>query len=73
MTFEYSGTVGDLAKKFEEKKHKEAGIQAVFRLHLYGEKSFPEIAAILDQSESAVKSQYYRLLGRLRKEFDPNG
>ena len=49
------------------------GIQAVFRLHLYGEKSFPEIAAILDQSESAVKSQYYRLLGRLRKEFDPNG
>ena len=49
------------------------GIQAVFRLRLYGEKSFPEIAAILDQSESAVKSQYYRLLGRLRKEFDPNG
>ena len=49
------------------------GIQAVFRLRLYGEKSFPEIAAILDQPESAVKSQYYRLLGRLRKEFDPNG
>lgn len=49
------------------------GVQAVFRLHLYGEKSFPEIAAILDQSESAVKSQYYRLLGRLRKEFAPNG
>jgi hypothetical protein len=23
LTFEYSGTVGDLAKKFEEKKHKE--------------------------------------------------
>ena len=45
----------------------------MFRLRLYGEKSFPEIAAILDQPESAVKSQYYRLLGRLRKEFDPNG
>lgn len=45
--------------------------QAVFRLHLYGEKTFPEIAAILDKPESAVKSQYYRLLGRLRKEFDP--
>ncbi len=44
-------------------------LQAVFRLHLYGDKSFPEIAAILGLGESAVKSQYYRLLGRLRKEF----
>ena len=44
-------------------------IQVVFRLHLYGEKSFPEIAAALGQSESAIKSQYYRLIGRLRKEF----
>ncbi len=47
----------------------EPRIQAVFRLKLYGEKSFPEIAAILDQKETAVKAQYYRLLGRLRKEF----
>lgn len=47
-------------------------IQAVFRLRLYGEKSFPEIAAALGQTESAVKSQYYRLMGRLRKEFDPH-
>ncbi len=47
----------------------EPRIQAVFRLKLYGEKSFPEIAAILDQKEAAVKAQYYRLLGRLRKEF----
>ena len=49
----------------------DSGVQAVFRLHLYGEKPFPEIAEILGQSESAVKSQYYRLLGRLRKEFGP--
>lgn len=48
-------------------------IQAVFRLHLYGEKTFSEIAKILGQTESAVKSQYYRLMGRLRKEFDPHG
>lgn len=48
-------------------------LQAVFRLHLYGENSFPEIAAALGQTESAVKSQYYRLMGRLRKEFDPHG
>lgn len=48
-------------------------IQAVFRLRLYGEKGFSEIAAVLGQSESAVKSQYYRLMGRLRKEFGSDG
>ena len=47
-------------------------LQAVFRLRLYGEQSFGEIAAALGQSESAVKSQYYRLLGRIREEFDPH-
>lgn len=46
-------------------------VQAVFRLHLYGEKPFPEIAEILGQTESAVKFQYYRLRDRLRKEFGP--
>ena len=46
------------------------GEQAVFRLRIYGEKSFPEIAAAL---EAAVKSRYYRLMGRLRKEFDADG
>ena len=43
--------------------------QAVFRLRIYGEKTFPEIAASLRESEAAVKSRYYRLIGRLRKEF----
>ena len=47
--------------------------QAVFRLRLYGEQSFPEIAAALGEPEATVKSRYYRLLGRLRKEFDPHG
>ena len=46
-------------------------VQSVFRLRLYGERSFGEIAAALGQSEAAVKSQYYRLLGRIREEFDP--
>ena len=48
------------------------GLQAVFRLRLYGERTFPEIAAALGQSESAVKSQYHRLLQHLRQEFHPN-
>lgn len=47
--------------------------QAVFRLRLYAEQSFPEIAAALGEPEAAVKSRYYRLLKRLREEFDPHG
>lgn len=47
--------------------------QTVFRLRLYGEQSFPEIAAALGEPEAAVKSRYYRLLKRLREEFDPHG
>ena len=34
-----------------------------------GERTFPEIAAILGQPETAVKTRYYRLMTRLRKEF----
>ena len=49
------------------------GEQAVFRLRIYGEKTFPEIAAALDEPEAAVKSRYYRLMGRLRKEFGADG
>lgn len=51
----------------------DAGEQAVFRLRIYGEKTFPEIAAALDEPEAAVKSRYYRLMGRLRKEFGADG
>lgn len=47
-------------------------VQAVYRLHLYAEKPFSEVACILGQSEAAVKSQYYRLMACLRKEFDPH-
>lgn len=43
--------------------------QAIYRLRLYGERTFPEIAAILGQPEAAVKTRYYRLMARLRKEF----
>ena len=43
--------------------------EAVYRLRLYGERTFPEIAAALGQPEAAVKTRYYRLMARLRKEF----
>ncbi len=47
-------------------------LQAVFRLRLYGERSFQEIAAALGEPETTVKTRYYRLLSKLRKEFDPH-
>ncbi len=37
------------------------------------EKTFPEIAAAMGEPEAAVKSRYYRLIGRLRKEFGADG
>ncbi len=46
--------------------------QSIFRLHLYADKPFPEISAILEQPESLIKARYYRLMGRLRKEFGDN-
>lgn len=46
------------------------GLQEVFRLRIYGEYSFPEIAAILSQPEAKIKAQYYRLVKRVREEFD---
>lgn len=46
-------------------------VQAIFRLRVYGERSFPEIAAALGEKEAAVKTRYYRLMCRLRKEFTP--
>ena len=33
----------------------------------------PEIAAAMGEPEAAVKSRYYRLIGRLRKEFGADG
>ncbi len=47
--------------------------QTVFRLRLYGERTFPEIAAVTGEPEAAVKARYYRLMEKLRKEFDVNG
>lgn len=47
----------------------EPGLQQIYRLRLYGEYTFPEIAQMLGQPEAAVKSRYYRLMQALRKEF----
>lgn len=44
-------------------------IQEVFRLHVYAEYSFPEIAAASGQPESKIKSQYYRLIAQIKKNL----
>lgn len=45
-------------------------VQQIFRLHLYGEQTFEEIAILIGIPESSVKSKYYRLLKQIRKEFN---
>lgn len=47
-------------------------IQEVFRLRVYAGCSFPEIAAARGEPETKIKAQYYRLIGKLRKEFEDN-
>lgn len=44
-------------------------IQEIFRLRVYGELSFPEIASLLAQKEERIKAQYYRLIKKIREEF----
>lgn len=44
-------------------------VQQIYRLHIYGDFTFTQIAADLNISESTVKSHYYRLQKKIRKEF----
>lgn len=43
--------------------------QEIFRLRLYAESSFSDIAAAMGEKEEKLKARYYRLLGRIRKEL----
>ena len=43
--------------------------QQIFRFHLYADLSFGEIARLLSMPEASVKTVYYRLISRIRKEF----
>jgi len=46
-----------------------ADTQKIFRLHIWGQYTFAEIAESMHVPESSVKSKYYRLLHTLRREF----
>jgi RNA polymerase sigma-70 factor (ECF subfamily) len=47
--------------------------QKIFRLHVFGDYTFAEIARITELPEGSVKSRYYRLVNLLRKEFAADG
>lgn len=51
----------------------EPQVQEVFRLRVYGEYPFPEIAAAAAQPEAKIKAQYYRLTAKIRKELGGYG
>lgn len=44
-------------------------LQEVFRLRIYADYSFPEIAAIVGQPEAKIKAQYYRLAAQIKKNI----
>ena len=58
-----------LAQAEELVRQEEPLEQEIFRLHVYGQCSFPQIAAVTGQAEAKIKSRYYRLMTRLREEL----
>lgn len=44
-------------------------VQQIFRLHIYGEQTFQEIALLTEMPEASVKSKYYRLIKQIRRNF----
>lgn len=44
-------------------------VQQIYRLHVYGDFTFAQIALSLNISEATAKSHYYRLQKKVKKEF----
>jgi len=44
--------------------------QKIFRLHIFGGYTFAEISEVVQLAEGSVKSKYYRLINKLRSEFN---
>ena len=47
--------------------------QKIFRLHIFAQHTFAEIAESMEIPESSIKSKYYRLIKTLRREFASYG
>ena len=48
----------------------ETDAQRIFRLKIFGEYTFGEIAKMLEMPEATAKTKYYRMLKIIRKEFE---
>ena len=67
-------TVKVLDREFRERVEAficgfDPAVQEVFRLRVYGEYRFSEIAAATGEPEAKIKARYYRLIAKLREEF----
>jgi len=60
----------DLARKIQAHVATfDADLQRIFRLKIFAEHTFAEIAEMLELPEPTVKTKYYRMVKTLRKEF----
>ena len=69
--FEQAMENSELISKIEEYVSSfDAGCQEIFRLRVFGEYGFAEIASAVSMPESTVKTNYYRMIKKIRKEFE---
>lgn len=69
--FENALENSELIAKIEEYVSSfDAGNQEIFRLKVFGEYTFAEIARCVSMPESSVKTSYYRMIKKIRKEFE---
>lgn len=45
-------------------------LQQIFRMRIFGELTFNEIAVLLDMSEASVKTRYYSIIRKVKKELE---
>ncbi len=69
--FEKTLENSELISKIEEYVSSfDAGNQEIFRLRVFGEYTFSEIAQCISMPEASVKTSYYRMIKKIRKEFE---
>lgn len=68
FTLELQNT--DLLQKIENHiSSLPSGVQRIFRLHLYGDMTFAQIAKVVELPEATVKTKYYRTIKQIKEVF----
>jgi len=71
ISFEKAAENAELISRIEKYVSSfDALTQEIFRLRVYADYAFAEIAAATQQPEASVKTRYYRLVKNIRKEFE---